>query len=172
MYNLSIHIPSNMSYLLKNLLLVGLVVLHAQPNYGLEPKSDHPRVARAPSLGEKCECPNIVVSSTEDAQELHPNTLEPFQLSDSHFNAFKSTVYRNSKSLTLIGGKGQSWRIHGGSRAGRILIRNKSCKEICPFDCPSDWEVYRKPGYVNDKSIELKCQSGDVDGSADGKLEG
>ena len=165
-----------MSYLLKNLLLTGLVFLHAQSNYGLGPhtlpQSDHPRVARAPSLGEKCECPNIVVSSTEDAQELHPNTLEPFELSDSHFNAFKSTVYRNSKSLTLIGGKRQSWRIQGGSRAGRILIRNKSCKEICPFDCPSDWEVYRKPGYVNDKSIELKCQSGDVDGSADGKLEG
>ena len=172
MHTLSIHIPSKMKRMVKFLLLVGLIVLYAQSNYGLEPKSDHPRVARAPSLGEKCECPNIVVSSTEDAQELHPNTLEPFELSDSHFNAFKSTVYRNSESLTLIGGKRQSWRIQGGSRAGGILIRNKSCKEICPFNCPSDWEVYRRPGYVNDKSIEFKCQLGDVDGSADGKLEG
>ena len=129
------------------------------------------RMVRAPSVGEQCECTNIIVSSQDLAKKLHRNALGEFTLSSSHFNAFKSTVYRNSKSLTLIGGPNQTWRIHGGSRAGRILIRNKSCKGICPMDCSTYWEVYKRPSYEKDPSISIKC--GDEDdgneGSADGK---
>jgi hypothetical protein len=95
---------------------------------------------------------------------LHAHALGEFKLSSSHFNAFKSTVYRNSKSLTLTGGVNQYWRIHGGSRAGRIMIRHTSCKETCPFNCSPDWKVYKRPGYVKDSSIKLTCGTGGDDG--------
>ena len=119
----------------------------------------------------ECECKKIVVSSKGVARNEHPNTMGEFKLASSHFNAFKSTVYRNSKSLTLIGGSRQSWRIQGGSRAGRILIQNKSCKKRCPMNCLAGWKVYKRPTYVTDESVTFECldEDGDNEGSADGK---
>ena len=115
---------------------------------------------RKPPPPPPCECQQIVVTSDGVTKNLHAHALGSFGLSSSHFNAFKSTVYRNSKSLTLIGGANQFWRIHGGSRAGRIMIRHKSCKESCPTDCSADWEVFQRPRYVKDKNIRFECKRG------------
>ena len=125
-----------------------------------------------PPNASSCQCSQIMVSSGGLPKTMHPNALSPYDLSSSHFNAFKSTVYRNSESLTLTGGPNQYWRIHGGSRAGRIMIRHKSCKEACPTECSSDWEVYQKPGYIGSRyiknqDIKFECKRGD-DGSGDG----
>ena len=39
------------------------------------------------------------------------------------------------------------------------------------MSCTSDWEVYKRPGYVKDSTISLKCEddSDQNEGSADGK---
>lgn len=118
-----------------------------------------------------CNCAEIHVSSNGMAKNENSKALGLFKLSDSHFNAFKSTVYRNSKKLTLIGGLNQTWRIRRGSRAGSILLRNKSCKEVCPTSCSSDWEAYQRSGYVKDETISFECksQSDTPEGSGDGK---
>ena len=119
---------------------------------------------RPPPPPSGCNCAQIVVSSNGLLRSDHSHALGPFQRSSSHFNAFKSTVYRNSQSLTLTGGANQYWRIHGGSRAGRIMARHTSCKDACPFNCSPDWKVYKRPGYLKDTSIKFECRNGDDDG--------
>ena len=113
-----------------------------------------------PGSSGQCNCAQLIVSSSGATKTFHSHALGPFQLSSSHFNAFKSTVYRNSRSLTLIGGKLQTWRIQGGSRAGRIMVKHPSCKEACPTSCSPDWVVYQRPRYVKDNTIKFECRDG------------
>ena len=170
---------NTMQFYFINFLVIGLVISHTKlyAVHGKGTNSHVSRVVRAPSNGEQCECTRIVITSKGPAKKLHPLAMGEFKLSSSHFNAFKSTVYRKVKestqsgALTLIGGQNQYWRIQGGSRAGRILLRNKSCKRTCPMDCSAGWELYKRPSYENDASISTKCEGedGDIEGSSDGK---
>lgn len=164
-----------MSFIRRHFVLVGLIFFF---NHLLQSAStdDFPKeklmpIVEVESPERKCYCTEVFVSSDGLANKEHSNALGLFKLSDSHFNAFKSTVYRNSNIKTLKGGLKQFWRIRGGSRAGSILLRNKSCKEICPMSCTSDWEVYKRPSYVKDSSISFKCEDDNDqnEGSADGK---
>ena len=131
-----------------------------------------PLPPRPPTTSNGCKCAQIVVSSIGEPKSWQPNAFTSYGLSSSHFNAFKSTVYRNSQSLTLTGGPRQFWRIHGGSRAGRIMIRNKYCKATCPNDCPAKWEVYQHRNHIGngmyrkDPNIKFECKDGG-DGSGD-----
>ena len=83
-----------------------------------------------PPPGALCQCTEIVVSSNGKAKTLHPKALDVFRLSSSHFNAFKSSIYRNSNSLALVGGKKQHWRIPGGI-SGEVA-GNFSSKNVYP----------------------------------------
>ena len=134
------------------------------------PKEKLMPIVEVASSERLCNCAEIIVSSNGLGKNEQSKALGLFKLSDSHFNAFKSTVYRNSNSLTLIGGLNQFWRIQGGSRMGRLVFRNKSCKAVCPMSCSSDWEAYQRPRYVKDATISFKCKGHDDDneGSADG----
>ena len=131
------------------LLLASLIAIHVNSTPPPPPPGNN-----------QCQCGEIIVSSNGATKTLHSHAIGSFKLSSSHFNQFKSTVYRNSKSLTLIGGRKQYWRIHGGSRAGRIMVRNKSCKELCPGNCARGWKVYKKPGYIRDITIKFECRNG------------
>ena len=126
------------------------------------PPPPPPRGPPPPPTGAQCRCSEIVVSSNGEARKLHSHAMGVYRLSSSNFNAFKSTIYRNANGLALIGGKKQYWRINGGSRAGRIMIRQKSCKAACPTDCPIGWKAYKKPGYVKVKELKFECRNGDA----------
>ena len=106
-----------------------------------------------------CNCDQIIISSSGTTKKLHSNVLGSFTRLSSYYNAFKGSIYRNSNRLTLIGGKLQNWRIQGGSRARRIVVKHPSCKEICPTNCSPNWVTYQKPRYVRDNTIKFECRN-------------
>ena len=162
-----------------NFLLIGCFIFLVKTYYAsaLSPKFNQMFPIFSQPSGE-CKCGQITVSSSSIAEEFHPAALGNFKPSDTPFNAFKSTIYKNSNGFTLMGGQKQYWRIRKASPTGHILIQNKSCKQTCPINCANDWELYQKSGYVPDAMIVFRCDdqdydgSGeDYDGSADGKYE-
>ena len=108
-----------------------------------------------------CHCLEITVSSATEENKAQREAFGAFRITDSSNLldrvAFGSTVYQNIYQLTLLGGRKQHWRIQNWKRES--LLRNKKCKEECPSDCTSDWEIYETGKYyVKVKDLLMKCR--------------